>query len=139
MSDDLGDKISHLERVKAVLHKHFAYEIDAVIQKAIQKAAAELLAIIPSEYLKQLEEKSAIKENTPRGVKIPADEVIPGHQYTFVLTNWIADKKQLPTQFTTKDIEDITTKALLIKYQGKEIWVPKSQIVAVYLEDKEGV
>jgi hypothetical protein len=64
-----------------------------------------------------------------------------------ILKNWIIDKIdkerniKLPVKFQCK-IERETDKAILINYQNKKFWIPKSQIAAsganVYQSDLNG-
>ena len=134
----IADKIDKLKIVETVLYKHFAHAIDKVVQQAIKDAAAELVTLIPPEYFEQLARKKDNEQNTPRGVKIDIDKVdMDDREYTFIITDWIAEKKGLPAQFVTQEVEDMTTKAILVKFQGKEIWIPKSQVLAVYALEVE--
>jgi len=79
--------------------------------------------------------KQASTSVSPSGKKISLDDVdLDDKTYFFVLTSWIAKQKNVPVTVECL-VEEVTTKAIQVKYNDKLIWLPKSQIKEVWREE----
>lgn len=122
--------ISYLEQVRRVADISIVSkeQLLSIIEEAAKQTKAEQ---------KRSKEKTQEKEQAPivpQGKKITVDDINLDGKYFFILNNWIANQKNVPRTIVC-NVAEVTTKAVQIKYAGKEIWLPKSQIKEVWREE----
>jgi len=139
---NLEDRVEILERKLDLLIRYLE-QVRQVADISIV-SEAQLLSIIESAAKQAKTEQPKKKQEqkqeaiVPRGKKILMyDEIdIDDKKYIFVLTSWIAKQKGIPETIQCL-VEEVTTKAVQIKYNDKLIWLPKSQIKEVWREESE--
>jgi len=137
---NLEDRVAILERKFNVLLRYLEQirqvtDISIVSEdqllSLIETAAKQ--ALTEKTKMKQIEEKTKSSSSPALEDKISISALQENTEYTFVISEWITRKKNLPGNTFVAKVSQITDKALKVTINSQIVWLPKSQIKEVYI------
>ncbi|UJG43580.1 MAG: hypothetical protein K9W46_00010 [Candidatus Heimdallarchaeum endolithica] len=121
--------LRYLEQIRQVTDISIISEdqLLSLIETAAKQALTE------KTKMKQIEEKTKSSSSPALGDKISISALQEKTEYTFVISEWITRKKNLPGNTFAAKVSQITDKALKVTINSQIVWLPKSQIKEVYI------